>query len=68
MRRPRLLWAVHLVYFGLFVVGALIIYQLPDLHTVMMSGVQGQISDKGNGVLAVAGRAYGPATCSTRPR
>ena len=26
---------------------------------VMMSGVQGQIADKGNGVLAMAGRAYG---------
>ena len=24
VRRPRLIWAVHLVYFGLFVVGALI--------------------------------------------
>jgi hypothetical protein len=58
-RRPRLLWSVHLVYFGLFILGALLIYQAPDLHSVMMMGVQGEITSKGNGVLAVAGRAYG---------
>jgi hypothetical protein len=58
-RRPRLIWAVHLVYFGLFVVGAVTIYQLPALHTVLMTAVQGELSSKGNGVLAVAGRAYG---------
>ena len=57
--RPRLLWAVHLVYFGLFVLGALVIYQLPDLQTFLLSGVQEQIRSKGNGVLAIAGRAYG---------
>ncbi len=58
-RRPRLLWGVHLVYFGLFVVGAVVIYQMPKLHTVLMAAVQGALSSKGNGVLAVAGRAYG---------
>ena len=58
-RRPRLLWGVHLAYFGLFVLGALIIYQLPDLHTFLMSAVQGEIRSEGNGVLAIAGRAYG---------
>ena len=57
--RPRLIWGVHLVYFGLFVLGAVAIYNLPTLHTVLMAAVQGQISSKGNGVLAVAGRAYG---------
>jgi hypothetical protein len=57
--RPRLLWGVHLVYFGLFVLGALMSYQWPDLHTVMMSVVQGELSSEGQGVLAVAGRAYG---------
>jgi hypothetical protein len=58
-RRPRLLWGVHLVYFGLFVVGAVAIYQLPTLNTVLMAAVQGELSSKGQGVLAVAGRAYG---------
>jgi hypothetical protein len=57
--RPRLLWGVHLVYFGLFVAGALIIYELPDVQTIMMTGVQSQIAAKGNGPLAIAGRAYG---------
>lgn len=59
VRRPRLLWGVHLIYFGLFVVGAVAIYQLPALYTVLMAAVQGELSSKGNGVLAVAGRAYG---------
>jgi len=58
-RRPRLLWGVHLVYFGLFVLGAIAIYQLPDLHTYLMSAVQGEIHSEGNGLLAIAGRAYG---------
>jgi hypothetical protein len=58
-RRPRLLWGVHLVYFGLFLVGAVVIYQLPTLNTVLMAAVQGELSSKGQGVLAVAGRAYG---------
>jgi len=58
-RRSRLVWGVHLVYFGLFVVGAVAIYQLPALHTLLMTAVQGELSSKGQGVLAVAGRAYG---------
>lgn len=45
--RPRLLWGVHLVYFGLFVLGALVIYQFPDLHTFLMSAVQGEIRSQG---------------------
>ena len=58
-RRPRLLWGVHLVYFGLFVAGALIIYPFPDVHTVIMTAVQGEIGSRDGGVLAVAGKAYG---------
>ena len=56
--RPRLLWGVHLAYFGLYVVGALVIYQLPILQTVMMAAV-GQAIGGGKGPLAVAGAAYG---------
>jgi len=41
------------------VVGAVAIYQLPALNTVLIAAVQGELSSKGNGVLAVAGRAYG---------
>ncbi len=35
------------------------IYQLPALNTVLMAAIQGELSSKGQGVLAVAGRAYG---------
>ena len=56
--RPRLLWGVHLAYFGLYVLGAIIIYQLPMLQTVMMAAV-GQAIGGGKGPLAVAGAAYG---------
>jgi hypothetical protein len=56
--RPRLLWGVHLAYFGLYIVGSLIIYHLPLLQTVLMAGVQGELSSEGKGVLAVAGKAY----------
>jgi hypothetical protein len=58
-RRPGLVWAVHLVYFGLFIIGALIIYQTPELHTAMIAAVQGELGREGKGVLAVAGKAYG---------
>jgi hypothetical protein len=58
-RRPRLLWGVHLAYFGLYVLGAIIIQGFPDLHTVMMAAVQGELSSQGKGPLAIAGRAYG---------
>ena len=39
--RPRLIWGVHLVYFGLFVLGALVISQLPALNSVLMAATQG---------------------------
>jgi hypothetical protein len=58
-RRPRLLWGVHLVYFGLYVLGAVAIRQLPALQTVLMTAVQSALSSEGKGVLSVAGRAYG---------
>ena len=56
--RPRLLWGVHLAYFGLYVLGALVIDQLPMLQTVMMAAV-GQAIGGGKGPLAAAGAAYG---------
>jgi hypothetical protein len=57
--RPRLIWGVHLAYFVLYLVGSVIIYRLPLIQTVLMASVQGEIGSEGNGVLAVAGRAYG---------
>lgn len=58
-RWPRLLWGVHLVYFGLVSVGALAIYELPEVQAVLMSAVQDQLSGKERGPLAMAGAAYG---------
>ena len=58
-RRPRLLWGVHIVYFGLFLLGAVAIYQIPAVNTMLLATVQGEIRSQGNGALAVAGRAYG---------
>jgi hypothetical protein len=57
--RPRLIWGVHVAYFGLYVLCALAVYQLPALNTLLMAAVQGELRSEGNGVLAVAGRAYG---------
>jgi hypothetical protein len=57
-RRPRLVWGVHLAYFGLYVLGAMIIHGLPDLQTVLMAAVNTQFESGGKNPLAVAGKAY----------
>jgi hypothetical protein len=57
-RRPRLVWAVHLTYFGLVMLGAVSIYEMPDVQAVLMSAVRAQIEGSG-GPLSIAGRAYG---------
>jgi hypothetical protein len=57
-RRPRLLWGVHLAYFGLYVLGAILIQASPELHTVLISAVKRAISSSGKGPLAIAGNAY----------
>jgi hypothetical protein len=58
-QRPRLLWGVHLAYFGLYVLGAMLVQASPDLQTVLLSAVRGEISSSGKGPLAIAGQAYG---------
>ena len=69
VRRPRLLWAVHLVYFGLFVVGSLIIYRI--------AGPAHGDDERGSGPDRRQGKRRrwpsragptAPATCSTRLR
>ena len=57
-RRPRLVWAVHLTYFGLVMLGAILVYELPDVQAILMSTVRAQIVGSGS-PLSVAGRAYG---------
>ncbi len=63
-RRPRLVWGVHLVYFGLYVLGAVLIRQSPTIYTLLMTAIQSALSSEGKGVLAVAARAYGSGNIS----
>jgi hypothetical protein len=57
--RPRLLWGVHLVYFGLYLLGALVVSRVGILQTVLMAAVGQAVGGGGKGPLAVAGAAYG---------
>jgi hypothetical protein len=43
-RRPRLLWGVHLCYFGLVILSAVGIYEWPDVQTSLVSVVRGEIA------------------------
>ncbi len=54
--RPRLFWATHIIYFGLYILMAALIRTVPALHTVLMTSVQQAFT--GEGPLAVAGAAY----------
>jgi hypothetical protein len=56
-RRPGLLWSVHLAYFGLVVLAGLLIYQAPEVQTVLLSAVGSEFQSSGS-PLAVAGKAY----------
>ncbi|WP_165246549.1 hypothetical protein [Paludisphaera soli] len=56
--RPRLIWGLHLAYFGLYVLGSLAAYGLPELNAYLMSIVSSELGSGGKGPLAVAGQAY----------
>jgi hypothetical protein len=56
--RPRLVWGVHLVYFGLVIAGALLVSSQPDLQTVLLGKVREALTTKNN-PLGVASEAYG---------
>ena len=38
--RPRLVWGVHVVYFGLVIAGSLLIYKVPEAQVVLLSKVR----------------------------
>jgi hypothetical protein len=57
-RRPRLVWALHIGYFGLVIVGAIVVHLLPELQTILLSQVSDALNAKG-GPLGAAGQAYG---------
>jgi hypothetical protein len=55
--RPRLLWGVHIVYFGLVIAGSLLVHELADAQIVLLGKVHEAISTPNN-VLGFAGVAY----------
>jgi hypothetical protein len=55
--RPRLIWGTHIAYFGLYMLGALLIRQNTTLHDLMMTAIQHALTSK-QGPLAEAGTAY----------
>jgi len=55
--RPRLVWSVHLVYFGLVIAGSLLIYELADVQVILLGKVQEALASKNN-PLGIAGQAY----------
>jgi hypothetical protein len=56
-QRPRLVWGVHLVYFGLVICGAVLIYNMPDVQALLLSGV-GEAFAAPSGPIAAVGKAY----------
>jgi hypothetical protein len=56
-RRRRLLWAVHLAYFGLAVAAAVVMYDLAEVQTALMGLLHGQIADERT-LLGVMGKSY----------
>jgi hypothetical protein len=55
--RPRLVWGVHLLYFGLAIAGSLITYEVADVQVVLLGKVREALATKGN-PLGIAGEAY----------
>jgi hypothetical protein len=56
-RRPGLVWATHMAYFGLVVLAALLIFELPEVQTVLLSAV-GSEFETSKSPLGIAGKAY----------
>jgi len=56
--RRRLIWSVHLMYFGLYVLAALVIYHAPDVQNTLVAVLQREVRS-GDGPLGIAGKAYG---------
>lgn len=56
-RRPRLVWGMHLAYFGLVIAGALLVSRLPDVQTLLLSNTRDALAAS-SGPLALAAKAY----------
>jgi hypothetical protein len=55
--RPRLVWGVHLAYFGLVILGSVIVSQFPEVQSILLTNV-GEALGASSGPLAHAARAY----------
>jgi hypothetical protein len=55
--RPRLVWGVHLVYFGLVILGSIFIHEFPDVQAFFLTAVREALSGT-KGPLGAAGQAY----------
>jgi hypothetical protein len=55
--RPRLVWCVHLVYFGLVIAGSLLVYDLAEVQVILIGKVRGALATQGN-PLGFAADAY----------
>jgi hypothetical protein len=56
-QRPRLLWMVHLTYFGIVIAASILIYEQPAVQTILLGKVGEALAAK-SGPLAAAGKAY----------
>ena len=56
-QRPRLLWTVHLLYFGIVITASVLIYEQPAVQAVLLGKVGEALSAR-SGPLAAAGKAY----------
>ena len=55
--RPRLVWGVHLVYFGLVMSGSLLVSKAPEAQVVLLGKVREALATNSN-PLGIAGQAY----------
>jgi hypothetical protein len=55
--RPRLIWGVHLVYFGLVIVTAIWIHERPNFQSLLLSLINQALTSK-QGALAPVAAAY----------
>jgi hypothetical protein len=56
-RRRRLLWAVHVCYFGLVMIAAAAIYGAPQVQKTLLTVIHDELAS-GTGPLGIAGTAY----------
>jgi hypothetical protein len=56
-RRPSLVWAVQLAYFGLVVLAAVLAFEAPEVQAVLLSTVGSELETAGS-PLGVAAKAY----------